>query len=153
MVSHNTSLLPGPPVKAFGYGLSIACDGTVKALWALVKFPSQVSERKRLCLLKARCKDPKMPQPASFSWHGGLPCSINWPNSSSAGEGHQALLLPCLSPRGWLQRDSRKNNPDSDKQEDKLFVSSQTLSVSVAWGRAFLLWALVKQSQVSLPKA
>lgn len=116
-------------MKAFGYGLNIACDGMVKALWALVKLPSQVSERKRFCLLKARWKDQKILQPAFFSWYGGLPCSINRTNSSAAGEGHQALLLPCLSPRGWLQRDSRKNSPDSDRQEDKLFLHKPYMSL------------------------
>lgn len=59
-----------------------------------------------------------MLQPAFFIWHSRLLCSINQTNSLAASEGHQALLLPCVSPSSWLQRDNRKNNPGMEKQED-----------------------------------
>lgn len=86
-----------------------------------------------------------------FSWHSGLPCSISQTNSLAASEGHQALLLPYVSPSSWFQRDNRNNNPGLEKQEDDT-VSLQTLSISCAESHTFLLQALVKRRQLSLLK-
>jgi len=66
-----------------------------------------------------------------FSWHSGSLCSINQGNSLAASEGHQALLLPCVAPSCWLQRDRGKNNPGVQKQEDNTgsyFANSVCLS-------------------------